>query len=84
MKRINMIEYKLTETVDELVDFGNSGKFNLNEIMQNTISADANGDLATILTTFILSAGDSNELLGHLIFKIQEEVKEEISEASDT
>ena len=79
-----MIEYKLTEIVGELVDFGNSGKFNLNEIMQNTILADANGDLATILTTFILSAGDSNELLGHLIFKIQEEVKEEISEASDT
>tara|TARA_R110000822_G_scaffold162707_1_gene303060 strand:- start:89 stop:328 length:240 start_codon:yes stop_codon:yes gene_type:complete len=79
-----MIEYKLTETVDELVDFGHSGKFNLKEIMQNTILADANGDLATILTTFILSAGDSSELLGHLICKIQEEVKEEISEASDT
>tara|TARA_R110000744_G_scaffold366087_1_gene475022 strand:+ start:48 stop:287 length:240 start_codon:yes stop_codon:yes gene_type:complete len=79
-----MIEYKLIETVDELVNFGNSGKFNLNEIMQNTILADANGDLATILTTFILSAGDSRELLGHLIFKVQEEVREEISEASDT
>ena len=79
-----MIEYKLIETVDELVNFGNSGKFNLNEIMQNTILADANGDLATILTTFILSAGGSRELLGHLIFKVQEEVREEISEASDT
>ena len=69
-------EAKVFETVDEVMNTGSSGDFNLNEIMNDTILGDENGDLADLLTTLMLSKGDSKSLLIYLIFKIDAEVRE--------
>jgi hypothetical protein len=69
-------EAKVLETVDEVMNTGSSGDFNLNEIMNDTILGDENGDLADLLTTLMLSKGDSKSLLIYLIFKIDAEVRE--------
>jgi hypothetical protein len=71
-------EAKVEGIVAEVVNTGSSGDFNLNEIMNDTILGDENGDLADLLTTFMLSKGDSKSLFMYLMFKIDAEVREGI------
>jgi hypothetical protein len=69
-------EAKVAEIVAEVINTGASGDFNLNEIMNDTILGDENGDLADLLTTLMLSKGSSQLLMMYIIFQVETQVRE--------
>jgi muconolactone delta-isomerase len=71
-------EAKVAETVAEVVNTGSSGDFELSDILYVIFDADDYGDLEDLLTTFMLSKGDSKSLFMYLMFKIDAEVREGI------
>ena len=69
-------EVELAGIVDDLIVSGSRGDFELSDIMYSIVEDDEDGDIADLLTAFMLSNGESKLLGIYITQKVEEKVRE--------